>query len=266
MSVTPALKRLNAGEIDFDRFVNETRPDWERMSQSLFGRYVLPAGVSREDVEQEMLVEAWKASRKWDPKRGMALSKYVVWCCNAAAKRYINVQRNSPQRDSKRHGRFPTVGIEHDIGMGQANWAVDSPQEARAQAAEMLEVLVDQAPDEPIARALMVLISAIEQNDRASNRFVANLLWADPTHRVPCRLESLADASRLVEEAQQWARWIGEQLAGEEAGGQSRCVQSQADRDHAGQAGRLGNDQATNQHCGPDREAGGGGCRTVHQA
>lgn len=201
-----ALERLYEGDITFSAFVHETRSDWRSLSQHLYGRYITPCGVTRDDVEQEMLMEAWLAIDKWDPHKGMALHKFVVWRAITSARRFINVQRNSPRRCSRAPGRFPRAlsGLSDDDHLPEAT--IGPVQEEALEQQEILSVLLKGCAARADALAFCAIISA-----RGDVQAAANSLWDDPDLRLICRLHEQAEAKVLVRSA---LRTISKQVGG----------------------------------------------------
>jgi len=105
-SIARALARVQSGETTFDGFVRETAEDWRRLSQETFRRWPLPAAVERQDVEQEMLMAAWRATGDYDATRGTTIEQRVVWCAVTDARKFLHRQRNSYRRDARAPGRF----------------------------------------------------------------------------------------------------------------------------------------------------------------
>ena len=78
--------KLARGEISFDQFARETAPYWSARANS---RQYRGAGYDPDDVRQEMLIEAWKAYKTFDPERGaliprLSTSAYRRMCRIAA--------------------------------------------------------------------------------------------------------------------------------------------------------------------------------------
>lgn len=104
------LEQLAAGEISFDVFAIRTSEHWQRLAQSLYGKWKtqIPAGVGVEDIKQEMLFQAWFTLPEYDATRGKTLHQYVVFQASARASRFINMQRNAFRRSGSAPSRFPT--------------------------------------------------------------------------------------------------------------------------------------------------------------
>lgn len=100
------LRTLHAGETTFAAFYAATRPEWRRMALSICRRWSLPCGVMVEDVEQEMLLGAWRALGRWDPARA-SLVGFVVFSARSAASKWIHKQRGARRWDGHSPSEFP---------------------------------------------------------------------------------------------------------------------------------------------------------------
>jgi len=99
---------VTSGEADFSCFVRETMRDWERLAESLFARWAMPAGVEAIDIRQEMLTAAWKSAKKYAPDRGVTARRFLVWSAMAHAKRGMRMQRQAP-KSNPAEARFPLI-------------------------------------------------------------------------------------------------------------------------------------------------------------
>lgn len=108
--------RVRNGGASFNAFVLATRPTWHRYAQYLARRWRGPVGVGLEDLEQEMLLAAWRAIATWDPTRQKPIHEYVVYMAIDKAKKWLHKQRNAKRRSDHEPGRFPVsyaaLGLE----------------------------------------------------------------------------------------------------------------------------------------------------------
>lgn len=117
------LQDLASKLITFDEFARRSARDWDRLAAKVYHCWVrkLPAGVSMEDIRQEMLLSAWIAVGEYDPSRGeMTLKQYVVYFAFSKALRFVHSQREAKRRDGKQPSRHPTLvfdtlGIDVDF-------------------------------------------------------------------------------------------------------------------------------------------------------
>jgi hypothetical protein len=79
---------LHAGEIDFSEFVSKTGARWRWWAKRLTRRET-PAWLAPEDVEQELLLAAWLAARKYDPARGPSAAAYLEWTASKVATKRV---------------------------------------------------------------------------------------------------------------------------------------------------------------------------------
>jgi len=100
-----SCRRLQAGEIDFDGFARETAARWQSLARMLIRRWRPPATVTEEDVVQELLLGAWRYRPKFDPARGVALERFLIWNACTEAKRFLHRQRQAHKRSDKSESR-----------------------------------------------------------------------------------------------------------------------------------------------------------------
>lgn len=100
------LEALRAGRVSFDGFFIQTRHEWRRLAKYLLSRWPVPDGVELDDVMQELAVAAWQFVGKYDPERGTALQRYVVYNAVDKAKKWLHKQRDAYRRDDRSPGRF----------------------------------------------------------------------------------------------------------------------------------------------------------------
>lgn len=106
------LYDLRRGRKSFDQFAASTRADWSRLAKWVLARWSVPSAVEVTDVEQEMLLAAWRAVQEWDSTRGPTLHAFVIWNSVTSAKKWLHRQRNAKRRDDHAPSR-------HDICVGQ---------------------------------------------------------------------------------------------------------------------------------------------------
>lgn len=191
------LEALWEGDLSFARFAELTRDHWRRMSQFLFDRWVIPAGVTREDIEQEMLLEAWEAVEEYDILSGsMNLHRYVTWRAFAKGKRYIHSQRNARRRDGKGSGRFPHAVAqlsEQQVEEVFSSHQVEPNQHTRLEYQDRFHELMRTAPNTSKAAILCALVLNRGVVDDA-----VKTLWTERKLRVACGLKSERSARKAV--------------------------------------------------------------------
>lgn len=104
-----ACEALRAGEIDFGEFERRTRDDWRRLARHMRGRWRVPPSLDSEDVRQVMLLAAWHAAQQWDPTRGVAIHRHVVWRALDKAQKEIHRARGALRWDGKAPSRSALV-------------------------------------------------------------------------------------------------------------------------------------------------------------
>lgn len=129
------------GRVDFTTFARSTRDRWEKLADYLLGRWRAPRWYSREDVVQELLLGAWSRMWDFDPRRGVALARYVVWNAVDIAKKALHKVRGAYRRDDRSPSVLPEVAVEsfgEDAGEWLTAMGVEATQETRMQAAEQV--------------------------------------------------------------------------------------------------------------------------------
>lgn len=194
-TMTAALRALREGQWTFDQFARHTARDWRLLAHYLLRRWRVPEAVEPADVEQEMLVECWRAVADWSPEGGAPIAKYVVFRSVAAAKGWIHKQRAAHKRRDKSPSRHPLaeakVGRGEDSLLDQLTSAPD--QEAVLAAKERFEEVRRRART---ARELCSMDALVKGGGTVDG--AAEVLWADVGVRRRCRLNSRSDARRAV--------------------------------------------------------------------
>jgi hypothetical protein len=207
--MSSALEKLRSGAMTFADFLVETKGDWRRMAAKLFGRWRLPCGVTEDDVEQEMLLAAWRSAMNppgknggWDPSRGVPLVTHVLWSAHAAAKKWIHTQRKAKRRDDRAPSRHPlsvssmSIDAEGELGLASLldvlAWR-DPEQESSAEGRAALKLIPATAND---PRGVAALEAWLRAGCDASE--AARLWYADPKERLRWRLECGEHATTII--------------------------------------------------------------------
>jgi hypothetical protein len=93
--INEGLLAVLAGRETFDELVKRTRGYWRRLAGSIFRRWRQPMWVSPEDVEQDLLMWAWKFVWDFDPKRGTSIEKFVEYNAYDKAKKLAHRARKA---------------------------------------------------------------------------------------------------------------------------------------------------------------------------
>lgn len=120
-----------------EQWCREHRKDIARFARWLLKRWSVPAGVTADDVEQELRLGAVLALRDYDESRGsMTRDKFVWWSAVSHAKRWIHTQRGALRRSGHSPSTHPVLApVDMDEWRDVSG---DTPQDT---AAEFLEVL-----------------------------------------------------------------------------------------------------------------------------
>lgn len=199
MPLRAELLRVREGVLTWDAFFRVTAKDWRRLAEHLYDRWPSPAGVSAEDVEQELRVAAWQLMPQWKPELA-DVDRFIVWNAATAAKRWLHRQRNARRREDTSVGRFP-VPLS-SLGRGEEGErlpepAVDAPQGLAFERIERLGRVLWQL-DLPDQQCVLALVAANGDVEGA-----ADSVYEDPRARLVCRLGCREDARRAVRRAAQ---------------------------------------------------------------
>lgn len=219
-----ALAKVWRGDSEFGPEV-ESSPAWDRLAAYVFGHYKtkLPPFISRDDIRQEVLIEAFlraggSEEKAFDPKTAKltkkeqqspdkvaaALFKYAAWNGCDKAKKFVNRARNSKRRDGKAPSRHELAisglarGDEtpEDVeGRVYEKIATEADQLDRIERMEValeLATVADGPEEEHVARALVAA-----RGDRA---LAAVLLWEDLEARFELRVSNEDEAEAALDE------------------------------------------------------------------
>ena len=114
-SLQNELLRYHRGEVTFDAFARTTHKTWVALATQLHRRWKCTPAVSVDDVQQQLLVAAWRCIPKWQPARA-SLQRFVIYNAYDKAKKWVHKQRNAYRRDDKSPSRVPVplamLGLE----------------------------------------------------------------------------------------------------------------------------------------------------------
>ncbi len=193
------LLALRCGRLSFTTFERRTRGVWTALAEMLLRRWRGPVAVSVDDVRQELLLNAWIFCAHWQPDRGTAISRFVVYNATDKAKKWLHQQRNAYRRDDKLGGRFevPFSALnltEHAAEHLLDPLAVDPVQGQSLEQRQMLALATLRAPAEHVPA--MVALTRTGDLELAA----AALKQSTPAC-VALRLTSMDDARRAVSRA-----------------------------------------------------------------
>ncbi len=101
-SFVSACKGLVSYDMTFDEYVKATDSYWQTLARYIYRRWATPAGVTVDDVYQEVLLGLWIAYAKYEEGEGRTTpNKYLYWNAGDKAKRFVHKQRGAIQHGSK---------------------------------------------------------------------------------------------------------------------------------------------------------------------
>lgn len=200
--VEAATMAASAEVLDFATVAKSLR--WERLAAFICRRWKLPPWVTRDDVRQDLLIEAWQKIQKFDPAYGVAAERYVQWNAVTYAKK-----RGHKARSSYRHRNADLAPSRFELAFTGLAREGDEDGAVEERLAERVSVPPDQHdlverrealrafeaacknPRELVSvRALVVAGGDIEE--------AARILFDDIDARYELRLGSEHRAERMV--------------------------------------------------------------------
>lgn len=201
MHFAEAARACVAGEIEFARFVEETDRRWQWWAKRL-SRAGIPVWLDVEDIRQELLVEAWRAMKRFDGKKAKNVSE-SQWT-ERAAKEHAKKQVHRARGDDRHTWawgppRFdiPVSALLKDGADEDAASIFDVPVEPEQdRARERAEAVMQLARQQESMRdffAVQALAAA-----EGDVEYAAKLFWEDLDARLLCRLPSDHTARMIV--------------------------------------------------------------------
>jgi hypothetical protein len=203
MSIGEELEKVQRRETSFDAFWRTTRREWSMMAVALYRRWErqLPPAISVQDVEQELLLGAWVAVRRWKPGKA-SLPAFVIWTAQNRTKKWLHKQRGTNQHTRKGPSTFAyCVSMLAKDGQPDMPDVIEralSGEVSREEAedyADVLSGLHRATTSEAGAHAIRCFVAAAGDFDKASSAFVA-----DEDARLLFRVRSKRQARRLIED------------------------------------------------------------------
>lgn len=197
------LMLVRDGRIDFGEFVAGTRNEFRAMACHLMRRWTPPEWFTLDDIEQELYLGAWKYVPKFDPSRGVALDRYIVFNAMSCAKTQLHKARGvtiSGSPDKKASNVETPLTFFGDDGEGEALMTSILSENAKAEA----ELIDDEERKRAVAVALQACESSKERytvlaiREAGSLDAAGRLLYDDIDHRITLRLASEEHADRFV--------------------------------------------------------------------
>lgn len=211
------LRQLWAQEIGFVEFKRESHADFNRVARHLMRRWQLPEWFTIEDVEQELYLGAWRTVPKFDPSRGVTLSRFTLYGAISTTKRAMHRARGAAR--SRTPDRTPScfelpasrLVAEDAEGSGAAFFDIVAANVSTAPTIEEKIISVEEV-QRSATKALKACRSRRERRVVLAIRSSGSLdnagryLYDDIDRRVENRLGSETQADRFV-------RWYARAVA-----------------------------------------------------
>lgn len=183
------------GAVSFADFTKKTRNRWRWLAARLERSFRLPNWMCREDLEQEMLLVAWKFWQGYEADRGnMTKARFVEWKATKRTKKLIQKARGVEQHRRKGKPRISEVPIidpgEDDMNASPYHPAVEATQHLDFERAQKFAILADVCE----THNERAVLSALE-SDR-SYEGAAAFLYMNEGRRF--RLSDEKDAAEMI--------------------------------------------------------------------
>lgn len=200
-----ALLAVREKRCTFNDFVRATRIHWQRLSDDLRRRWDIPVWVGREDIEQDMLIAAWQFLDKFDPSRGVAIERFMVFNATDKAKKALHVARGANQhrgtdRNKSRYEKNESSFKREGDAEGERQSVLDQNASVEPDQEDVVH------RNERGKRVLKACINTrefltMQAITKVGNsvRDAASLLYEDRDARRICALTSIEQANEVVE-------------------------------------------------------------------
>jgi DNA-directed RNA polymerase specialized sigma24 family protein len=197
MGFAESVQRLHDGRSSFVEFSRETSQRWHRLALYLARRWRQPAWHSIEDIEQELLLGAWKHVWKFDPARGTSLERYVIFNAVDHAKKAVHVARGASLSGSadRNPGHIEVLWDEEDEHKAGILMSEDAEQDDAVRVREALDAVKRECEN------VQELLSIDALAKTGSVELAGARLYGDPGTRLACRMVSEDHAVRVVDTA-----------------------------------------------------------------
>lgn len=189
MTMARALLELRGGVTTFDQFVRATLPQWRALATRLFRRWTPPTGYSVEDTTQDLLLAAWPLVAKWDPSRGVAIDRYVVWNASDKAKKTLHRMRGANRSGSS--DKNPSRGEVLRFDGDQEHSPTIDPQTNRIERRQIAKMLASNQSE--VEATVLLLLAELDGWE-----IVAMKIYEQPETRRRFRLGNESQARALV--------------------------------------------------------------------
>lgn len=105
------LRAVRAGKLSFDRFAKLSQDYWHRLAVNIWRKWDKPSWVTDDDVEQELLLNAWlyiPRSKDLDKRNLPSLAQFVIWNSVNRTQKMLQTIRmggKRPHRDKDINGQ-----------------------------------------------------------------------------------------------------------------------------------------------------------------
>lgn len=190
-SFADSARAAHEERIGFDEFVRRTSGRWRWWACRFERRYKLPNWFGREDVEQELLLAAWRAMRRFEEGRGPAPGRFMEWNAAKYTAKVVQKVRGVEQHTRKGPPRIAEVPLPGEDGDTPPP-SVPPPQLEELERQErfaQLHAQCEEGVEQWVVEALW---------EGRSPEIAVRMVYDDVEMRLLLRLGSESDARKLV--------------------------------------------------------------------
>ncbi len=198
MHFAEAARACVAGEMTFSCFVEETERRWQWWAKRL-ARAGIPLWLDAEDIRQDLLLEAWRAMKRFDGKKAKSVtpSQFVEVAAKNAAKKNVHRARGDDRHTWAWGAPRFDLAASTLVREGDEDAEFEVPVEPeQGRARERREAVMALARQQESLRdffAVQALAAAEGDIEHA-----AQLFYEDLDARLLCRLPSEHTARMVV--------------------------------------------------------------------
>lgn len=185
------------GRITFEQFVAETRGKWRARAQAFVRAFRIPAWLSVDDIEQELLTEAWSALPGYEDGRGgVGVWSFVSFCAIKKTTKIVQAARGVEKHRRKGPARFEapisSLAKAGDEDAPEIEVAVEATQERALEERENLRRVFEMLDEHGCADMLAAFATSRDADD------AADTIYDDVKARLRHRFSSREQARTVV--------------------------------------------------------------------
>jgi hypothetical protein len=185
------------GRITFEQFVRETRTKWRARAQAFARAFRLPTWLTVDDIEQELLLEAWHSLPGYEDGRGaVGVWSFVSFCAIKKTTKIVQGARGVEKHRRKGPARFEapisSLAKAGDEDAPEIEVAVEPDQERVLEERANLRRVFEMLDEHGCADMFHAFAEARDAND------AADTIYDDVRSRLRHRFSSREQARTVV--------------------------------------------------------------------